>query len=78
MKCRNSNPAEGGRALKDKHDNDDVAVYCFASKHKGYAWSSYTRAVRLTSHDTYWRVCIEGVSCANHVNNFHKRPNNTQ
>eukprot|EP00969_Alexandrium_andersonii_P004630 199104-Alexandrium_andersonii.AAC.1 len=34
--------------------------------------------MRLTSHDTYWRVCVEGVSCAARVNNFHKRGSDTQ
>eukprot|EP00969_Alexandrium_andersonii_P281237 12433747-Alexandrium_andersonii.AAC.1 len=63
MRCRNSDPAKGGRCLTHK-GKDDVAIYCFADAHKGYAWSSYTRAMRLTSHDTYWSVCIEAVSCA--------------
>eukprot|EP00969_Alexandrium_andersonii_P139886 6188711-Alexandrium_andersonii.AAC.1 len=34
MRCRNSDPAEGGRALLDKRGHPDVAVYCFADVHK--------------------------------------------
>eukprot|EP00969_Alexandrium_andersonii_P208020 9188153-Alexandrium_andersonii.AAC.1 len=78
MRRRSSDPAEGGRALQNKKGETDIAVYCFVAKDKGYAWSSYARAMRLTSDDTYWRVRIEGVSCANCVNNFYKRGNNTQ
>eukprot|EP00969_Alexandrium_andersonii_P090541 3997166-Alexandrium_andersonii.AAC.1 len=58
MRCRNSDPQEGGRALQDKSGKDDVAVYCFAERHKSYAWSSYTRAMRLTSHNTYWSCLL--------------------
>eukprot|EP00969_Alexandrium_andersonii_P199317 8801837-Alexandrium_andersonii.AAC.1 len=78
MRRRDSNPAEGGRALKNRSGTDDIAVYCFSARGKGYAWSSHARAMRLTSHGTRWRVCIEGVSCAARVDNFHKRGNNTQ
>eukprot|EP00969_Alexandrium_andersonii_P141139 6240743-Alexandrium_andersonii.AAC.1 len=54
MRCRNSDPAEGGRALNNKKGVPDVAVYCFAAVDRSYAWSSYTRAARLTSDETYW------------------------
>eukprot|EP00969_Alexandrium_andersonii_P059347 2613432-Alexandrium_andersonii.AAC.1 len=67
MRRRGSNPAEGGRALKNKQGEDDIAVCCFSVRGKGYAWSSYTRAMRLTSRDTYWRVRVEGVSRAARV-----------
>eukprot|EP00969_Alexandrium_andersonii_P145340 6428290-Alexandrium_andersonii.AAC.1 len=74
MRCRDSNPAEGGRALNKANGDPDIAVYCFADVRKSYAWSSYTRGIRLMSHNTYWCVVIEAVSCANCVRSNHKRP----
>ena len=73
MRCRNSAPADGGRALQSKRGNTDVAVYCFSDVDKCYAWSSYTRAMRLTSHHTYWSVVVEGVSCAKNIRGIYKR-----
>eukprot|EP00969_Alexandrium_andersonii_P295547 13064311-Alexandrium_andersonii.AAC.1 len=79
MRRRESNPAEGGRALQKKKGNsNDVAVCCFSDVDKAYAWSSYTRAMRLTSHDTYWSVVVEGVSCANNIRGSYKRGANRQ
>eukprot|EP00969_Alexandrium_andersonii_P260062 11498580-Alexandrium_andersonii.AAC.1 len=59
MRCRSSDPQEGGRALQDKRGVGDVAVYCFAGRHKSYAWSSYTRAMRLASRNTHWGACVD-------------------
>eukprot|EP00975_Prorocentrum_lima_P015639 3315263-Prorocentrum_lima.AAC.1 len=78
MKCRNSNVAEGGRSLANKKGEHEVGVYCFADVHKSYAWSSYTRATRLTEDVTYWSVVVEGVSCAKQVGRRFKRERNTQ